>query len=97
MRGADLRGSHHLVSAPGGPAVLFDVDGPLVDSNYLQVIAWTEASGRSATRSTPGGCTAGSGYAPRSYWNRYWGMRPPGSGSGPAPSTPTTTTTHSTS
>lgn len=31
------------MSAPGGPAVLFDVDGTLVDSNYLQVIAWTEA------------------------------------------------------
>jgi len=36
-------GSHHLVSATGVPAVPFDVDGTLVDSNYLQVIAWTEA------------------------------------------------------
>jgi beta-phosphoglucomutase-like phosphatase (HAD superfamily) len=35
------------VSAPGtagrAPAVLFDVDGTLVDSNYLHVHAWHRA------------------------------------------------------
>ena len=29
--------------ARGAPAVLFDVDGTLVDSNYLHVYAWQRA------------------------------------------------------
>lgn len=97
MRGADLRSSHHLVSATGGPAVRFDVDGTLVDSNYLQVIAWTEAFRSVGHPVDSWRVRRRIGMAPRSYWNRCWGIRPPGSGSGPAPSTPTTTTTHSTS
>ena len=32
-----------LKSGGGAPAVLFDVDGTLVDSNYLHVYAWQRA------------------------------------------------------
>jgi HAD superfamily hydrolase (TIGR01549 family) len=38
-----LRGKRPLKSAHGTPAVLFDVDGTLVDSNYLHVYAWQRA------------------------------------------------------
>src|SRR5438309_11979161 len=31
------------LSAPGAPAILFDVDGTLLDSVYQHVLAWHEA------------------------------------------------------
>jgi len=37
------RGERALKPADGAPAVLFDVDGSLVDSNYLHVHAWQRA------------------------------------------------------
>ncbi len=53
----------------GKPAVLFDIDGTLVDSNYLHVHAWQQPSTRSACRFRPGMSTA------RSAWTG-----PPGRG-----------------
>ncbi|MDT5146663.1 MAG: hypothetical protein QOC58_1308 [Mycobacterium sp.] len=37
------RGERPLNAGRGAPAVLFDVDGTLVDSNYLHVCAWQRA------------------------------------------------------
>jgi hypothetical protein len=40
---AGHRGGYRGAMADPVSAVLFDVDGTLVDSNYLNVVAWWEA------------------------------------------------------
>ena len=42
------------------PALLFDLDGTLIDSVYQHVLAWQEALTRSVSTWRCGGSTAGS-------------------------------------
>jgi HAD superfamily hydrolase (TIGR01509 family) len=44
-----MKGREAMAEGSRRPAVLFDIDGTLVDSNYLHVQAWTEAMERVGT------------------------------------------------
>ena len=41
------------------PALIFDLDGTLVDTVYAHVFAWQRALAEAGLRSTAGGSTAG--------------------------------------
>lgn len=45
-----MNGSQTLFAGSGVPAILFDLDGTLIDSVYQHVLAWREALERSGTR-----------------------------------------------
>ncbi len=53
-------GAHVTVPHVGRPAMLFDLDGTLIDSVYQHVLAWQEALTGVGLSFLYGGCTAGS-------------------------------------
>jgi beta-phosphoglucomutase-like phosphatase (HAD superfamily) len=46
----DVTDNHRVLSGEAMPAMLFDLDGTLIDSVYQHVLAWREALERAGTR-----------------------------------------------
>jgi beta-phosphoglucomutase-like phosphatase (HAD superfamily) len=50
-------------------ALIFDMDGTLVDSGQLHEVAWTETLNRFASPSTAPTCAHSPAFPPKARWN----------------------------